>query len=615
MQQHAEFLGLMDSAMRRRFNPFADEGLDLMLGISEQREKETKRGVKPDELLRRRAKAIVTGAPGCGKTTLLKYLALRAQEKEARLAVWLELKLIDKPLFVQAEQAAVSNGTLILQELWLKHTENEAQLSLSDAEIKLLREHWQNKFKANEIAVLLDGFDELQDEVIERSLNKCVREFTSAVHDNLLLISTRPYAQHKLGNEHLQELEIEPLDERQIEAFLNCYYPNDAAIKRLLKTLRERSSVGELLHLPLLLGVILRLHRERRYTDNRPNLCETIISDLVHKLDRSKSVIRHFKINDRRLRSDFLKFLAFERLLRDLLDEEQEANRIVFSYDLLKEKAQAFLTQERLSHNARDLANDVLATPLLREVGADTFAFTHLTLQEYLAASAFAAFYKSNESEGLKIFCRAYHKPTIVEMEVLPMMLGELSNADKLYAQIECWPESLTFANFRLRLRGLVYGARISEDRLLKTTGRVLEFLTKSTPEESTYHVPLARSLTGIDGHYAEAVINRIVSLLEDENCHDRWPAMWMLGRIGRVGRIRSDRAVNALIKLLSDKDHFVRGNAVEILGKIGDQRAFNALVKILKSDEDRFVRGYAAEALGEIGNVKAVDDLIEAFM
>src|SRR5258708_19073140 len=65
-QQHAEFLGLMDSAMRRRFNPFADGVRDEAPEMSGSREKETKRRVRPTELLQRRTKAIITGSPGCG---------------------------------------------------------------------------------------------------------------------------------------------------------------------------------------------------------------------------------------------------------------------------------------------------------------------------------------------------------------------------------------------------------------------------------------------------------------------------------------------------------------------------------------------------------------------
>jgi HEAT repeat protein/energy-coupling factor transporter ATP-binding protein EcfA2 len=622
-QQHGEFLGMMDSAMRWRIDPLANAsgGSNLRVarealmqrrfnpldGVSSsnmlwQYERETKRRVKPSELLRRRTKAIITGAPGCGKTTLLKYLALQAQEKEKRLAVWLELKAIDKPLFAQAEKIAARDGNLILHELWLKHL--KTQLSLGDREIKLLREYWQEKFKRNEIAVMLDGFDELQDEAIERNLNKCVREFASALHDNALLISTRPYAQHKLGNERLQELEIEPLNQRQIEAFLDCYYPNDRATKSLLKSLRERSSLRELLHVPLLLGIVLRLHRENRFTDERLNLYETIITDLVQELDRSKSVIRQFKISDERLRLDFLKSLAFERLLRDQLDEEeQEVNRIVFSYGLLKEKAIAFLEQEHSSHTPRDLADDVLATPLLREVGADMFAFTHLTLQEYLAARAFASFYKSDEFEGLKIFCRAFHNPAIVEMEVLPMMLGATTSADKLYAEIARWPESLTFANLRLRARGLTYLAKIRQDHLLDLIDRLFEFISWKILDEAPYRDAVINSFVGVNHRIMSLIeIQAAAALIEPSTPHSLWEAE-------ALGQIGSEKAVDALILALNDKDSYVRSTAALALGRINSEKAVDALISALNDEWDVCLS--AANALRQIGAEKAVNALI----
>lgn len=616
-QQHTEFLGMIDSATRGRLNPFADErrahGDDAdeddededgntLPELPGQREKETKHRVKPDELLRRGTKAIVSGAPGCGKTTLFKYLALQAQQREKRLTVWLELKAVGRPLFDEAEKAAARDGNLILQELWLRHL--TPQFSLSDAEIRLLRGHWQERSKANEIVVLLDGFDELQDEAVERSLNKCVREFAAASHDNALLVSTRPYAQHKLGKERLQELEIEPLDRRQIEAFLKCYYLGDAAAKSLLKNLRARPPLRELLHVPLLLGVILRLHREGRFAGEPAELYGTIIVDLVRELDRSKSVARRFRIDDERLRLDFLKFLAFARLLRDPQDGEgRDANRLVFSYDLLREKARTFLARERPALHPRDLADDALATPLLREVGTDTFAFIHLTLQEYLAARAFATFHEGDEYEGLKILCRAYHDPAIVEMEVLPMALGAAAKADGLYAAIERWPESLTLANFRLRMRGLAYGARISDQRLSKLVDRVLEFIAERTPGTFPYRVPILRGLIGLKGRHAETVVGRIAALLEDKHSLASDRAAYVLGKIG------NDKAVGPLVKALGTKSGPLTWSAMTALQEIGSDQTVRALIAAL-GDKSR--RWPAALALGNIGSRKAVDALVE---
>jgi HEAT repeat protein len=597
-QRDAKFLGMIGSTMRRRLNPFADENRDVP-------PEPPKRRVKPRDLLQRRTKAIVTGAPGCGKTTLLKYLALQAQEGEKRLAVWLELKSIDKALFAEAERAAAHEGSLILPELWLMHL--RALLSLSDGEIKLLRAHWKESLRAGEVAVFLDGFDELQGEAIECSLNKCVREFSSASHDNTLLISTRPYARHKLGKERLQELEIEPLDQRQIKAFLNCYYPNDEAAKSLLKGLRENLSLRELLHVPLLLGVVLRLYGEGRFADERLKLYETIITHLARQLDRSKSINRLFTLGDERLRLDFLKFLAFEQLLRDPPDEEErEAGRITFGYDLIREKAGVFLAQERLPHSSRDLADDALVTPLLREIGEDTFAFTHLTLQEYLAARAFAAFYKDNEFEGLKLFCHSYHNQTIVEMETLPMMLGALGDAERLYAEIERLPESLTFANLRLRARGLAYSARIHRDRLSNLIDRLLEFVSGKNLEERAYQKIVINSFAGVSRQAMSLVEAKAAPLIEDDPTDERGTIYWL-------ARLGSHKALDAHIAGLRDEDSQVRLGAIIALETVGNEKALDAILETWRG-ENSFTRSAAAYSIGRIGSDKAVDALRAAW-
>ncbi len=67
-------MGLMDSGLRRKLSIFKyDSGEVYGYSVGGQ---EKTRTVMPDELLREGRQAVVTGAPGCGKTTLLKYLAL-----------------------------------------------------------------------------------------------------------------------------------------------------------------------------------------------------------------------------------------------------------------------------------------------------------------------------------------------------------------------------------------------------------------------------------------------------------------------------------------------------------------------------------------------------------
>ncbi|NOT64120.1 MAG: ATP-binding protein, partial [Acidobacteria bacterium] len=72
----AEFMGLMDSELRRMRSVFGDaERLPDEDDPTLRHRTPTKRTINPDELLRRHTHAVITGAPGCGKTTLLRYLA------------------------------------------------------------------------------------------------------------------------------------------------------------------------------------------------------------------------------------------------------------------------------------------------------------------------------------------------------------------------------------------------------------------------------------------------------------------------------------------------------------------------------------------------------------
>jgi len=74
--------------------------------------------------------------------------------------------------------------------------------------------------------------------------------------------------------------------------------------------------------------------------------------------------------------------------------------------------------------------------------------------------------------------------------------------------------------------------------------------------------------------------------------------------------------AIESLIAALENESINTRVNAMITLGKIGDARAIEPLIKILKDkilkDEDVTLRETAAMALGEIGNVRAVEPLIE---
>ncbi len=87
--------------------------------------------------------------------------------------------------------------------------------------------------------------------------------------------------------------------------------------------------------------------------------------------------------------------------------------------------------------------------------------------------------------------------------------------------------------------------------------------------------------------------------------------------RMPNVAKLRRNKDLDAILALLEttgENIHWrVRTKAAEALGKMGDRRAVEPLIKLL-SDRYYNVRGSAAWALGELGDRRAVEPLLSAF-
>jgi len=373
-------------------------------------------------------------------------------------------------------------------------------------------------------------------------------------------------------------------------------------------------------------GIAYLYRQQREIVGERLELYRQLMQQLVTQLDREKNVERFYLPDpDGSLKRDFLKQLAYERLFVDEVDKEAE--RLILTGEVIAAKARIYCQIHHVA-NPHLLAADVKASPLLREIGADAYAFAHLTLQEYLAAMALA-----EQPDCEKIFCCSFFNPTLAEMEVLPMALGLVRKLDDFYAVLEGLPESLNFVNLRLRARGLAYVRHINPAYLNKLKDRLFDFITYSNTEEMPYRDAVINSFAKASGEPSKVIVDHVATLvgsqykseievlgvfgsesgvdalllaLKDEDKYVRQNAAEALGKIG------SERSVEALLLALKDEDTFVYMNAAEALGKIVGERSVDALLLVLKN-EDRIMRFCAAEALGKIGSERSVDALLLA--
>ena len=79
------------------------------------------------------------------------------------------------------------------------------------------------------------------------------------------------------------------------------------------------------------------------------------------------------------------------------------------------------------------------------------------------------------------------------------------------------------------------------------------------------------------------------------------------------LAKLDDARAIEPFIKVLADENKRVREIAAEMLVKSGDARAVGPLIKVLLGHKDRDAREIAAKAMGQLGNARAVEPFIKA--
>jgi len=642
-QTEREYLGLMDAELRRRRTALWEQSLGppspaVLRGQM----------VTPNSLLQEINRAIIVGAPGTGKSTMLKYLANRVLMEGKLLPLFVELKTLEKEDFSSARRSL----TDLICERCLGHEVFESPNGL-----ETFREYLTEKLTAGEASVFLDGLDEVSGEEFFNSLRQSIKEFlrNELYRGNNFYVSTRPYALlDRFAADEAVEMEIEPLNEDQIARFVERYYSDEVEAKKFLKELARRPEVRELASVPALLGFLIVLYRRSGQAPNdRLELYKEIVQHLVITWDKEKPAKRDFRTTDTR-RLEFLRHLAFRGLLQKRWPPSLS---LIFTSSQILKEAEEYCRSKNISNQADDLAEEVKATAVLRQVGTDSYAFTHLTIQEYLAATVLAS-----HRDRTRFLELAFFNPVLSEMELLPMALG-LTDGKELYDALEKLPESLDFKKLRIEARSFRYAV---SEAMLSVLSNILTKMVTEDDVEFGYFEFVARSFRGAISparerlaesvskelqNPAEVYRSRAASILtfldsapslaalnaalEDSESEVRIEAAAALahGRedrgfevlaaelqspevdvrqsvIHKLWNIPGERAKNLIATALHDENLHIRSLAYESLaGRMGD-----AAIPILTdglSDDDSWVRRVVVEALADIGGDPVIDPLI----
>ncbi|WP_395853631.1 NACHT domain-containing protein [Cystobacter fuscus] len=364
---------------------------------------------------------VVLGHPGSGKTFFLRWLAISASQQGSLLG-------IDSPIPVLTSLAAYAQAP--------------GPVSLYDYFLEVLLENDQPAAHIMELAVaekraifLLDGLDEVGDELARRKMSDAVETLIKRVPGCLVVVTSRiaGYDTAVLSAAHVL---LSPFDDESIRRFLVRWcelYARDrlgnsrAASRegknegeRLARDVLQHKEVHELARNPLLLTVLAMVHRAGvRLPDHRVELYEHATRVLVERWNRVRG-LSHVKDAPPLKAADAVRLLGPVAL---------EAVRTGTTRGAIPENSLRDMLKRSLANgNLRGVASPDVAIELFKnslgllvEQGPGLYSFLHLTLAEYFAAWELV---RSNELERLASDSTNAYYPEW--REVLLLAAGEL---------------------------------------------------------------------------------------------------------------------------------------------------------------------------------------------
>jgi len=326
--------------------------------------------------LGRHSRLMVVGAPGSGKTMLMRHIALTYAREGLR----------DFP----------AQPVPILLEL---HRLKDPNVPLLDQLVAVLKRHdFPNAqgfvkagLKRGSLTLLFDGLDEVNQEARKRVVTQIRDLVQEEGRDCRVVVTCRTAVYNdEFAGWSDQHLEIVEFDDRQIQRFLSAWAPEmpaEKSVEHLLHTLRERPRIMALARNPLLLTIIASLYSDTAFVlpHSRAEFYEESTSILLAKWDRPKQKRNEYKAAYKRLVLQGLALYYQERA-----GTQSQDRRSAALTDVLAETKKMLPSLNLEATHAQPILDEIVErSGLLIALDEGTrYQFTHLTLQEFFAALA-----------------------------------------------------------------------------------------------------------------------------------------------------------------------------------------------------------------------------------
>ncbi len=583
---------------------------------------------------------VVIGPPGSGKSALTQYLAWQAAHGELRIG---------------GKKIVPARVSLRQWERWASMKEEKslpvflAALYVDAGRHPPTAEDWRRLLDRGDVLLLLDGLDELEgdlafDDVVASALTAWRR------CPVVLTCRTITFDQHRNVCSDFPVFALAGFDERQRETYIRSFparHPGKFNADALLERLRLSPQLLSLAANPLLLAIFCYVIDQSRSQDvpaTRAAFYDNAVQLLLGKRKKKASRKSLPVIRQRRI---------MERAALELFLGRGQGQRLIFDEAALLDALERGARAEGLKSAANvadELLRDLPQKPgILRGDSEQGYFFLHLTLQEFLTASALARLVNETDMGWDTVVPAGAKKRSVHEFidrqawdpgfeNVLLFLAGLLADPEPLLHRL-CDESLDDISHHRLGLAGQCL-AELSaatrqkhQERIDDVTHRVFARWWKHVRDRTEPLVtPLRRalpSLAQVNGRVHtgqiepllknDAQLSDTMSLLDcfalllkraDANCQSA-----ALEAVGHVGSgAATTEVLTELTRLLRSQDVQMRVEAAVACGHLGSPAAtpdvLTEVIRLLNHNEyDVWSAG--ANALGSLGPAAATPEIL----
>ncbi|CCI31470.1 NACHT domain-containing protein [Microcystis sp. T1-4] len=336
--------------------------------------------IEAENAVQKYRRLVVKGAPGSGKSMLLKYLALSYSEGRFK-------NLSDRPVPILLELNRLNEANLTVEKLEQhlvevcdRHNFPKANRFISQG------------LKDGRLLLLLDGLDEVSSGV-RSSVVRCLKDFLELEKYKKcrVIITCRTAVYHNEFVDNTEEtLEIDEFSDQQMRRFLQAWkseMPPEKSVEQLIQTLRARPKIMALARNPLLLTIIAYLYTDTPFVlpHSRAEFYTKATDVLLELRDQERNIDNQYRgVNKRRV----LQHLAL--YAQNSANRQQQDRRSLLDSEVWEQVKQVLPSLNLEAKDANSIVDEIVKRSglLLRIDGGQRYYFPHLTLQEYFVAAA-----------------------------------------------------------------------------------------------------------------------------------------------------------------------------------------------------------------------------------